>query len=188
MRTRLKILCLMLMLSSATSIVRAQQQPQPPAANLPIDADSKKIMYRGVVEQPGTAAYLYDRAIEWFGYYYVNAQSVFSVQDKENGKIEGTGRMKIYYMDDKAGVRRDGGLILYQIKLELRENKYRYTLTDFNLKATSRFPIEKWMDKTDPAYNANWDAYLYQVDTTMQRLVTTLKEKMKPKAVKKDEW
>jgi hypothetical protein len=185
MRIRTHILCLMLL--GAGSLNAFSQQPTP-AANLPVEPDSKKIMFRGVVDQEGTVAYLYDRAIEWFGYYYVNAQSVYSVQDKVNGKIEGTGRMKIFYMDEKAGVQREGGLILYQIKLELRDNKYRYTVTDFNLKATSRFPVEKWMDKSDPAYNPNWDSYLYQVDTTMQRLVTTLKEKMKPKVAKKDEW
>ena len=70
----------------------------------------------------------------------------------------------------------------------MKDNKYRYTLTDFNLKGASRFPIEKWMNKSDPAYNQNWDSYLYQVDTTMQRLVTTLKEKMQPTVIKKDEW
>jgi len=186
MRIKLKIFCLTIMMSSGSLFVFSQQSS--PAANLPVDPDSKKIMYRGVVDQEGTVAYLYDRAVEWFGYYYVNAQSVYSVQDKVNGRIEGIGRMKIYYTDEKEGIRRDGGLILYQIKLELRDNKYRFTLTDFNLKATSRFPIEKWMNKSDPAYNSNWDSYLYQVDTTMQRLVTTLKEKMKPKVVKKDEW
>jgi len=85
-------------------------------------------------------------------------------------------------------VRRDAGLITYQIRIELKENKYRYTLTDFNLKAASRFPVEKWMSKTDPAYDPRWDLYLYQIDTTMQRLVSTLTEKMKPVVQKKDEW
>jgi hypothetical protein len=164
----------------------AQQQTQP--YNLPVDPDSKKIMYREVVDQEGKPAYLYDKAIEWFGYYYLNAQSVYTVQNKENGKIEGLGRMKIYYTDEASGVKRDGGVIVYQIKMELKDNKYRYTLTDFNLKVASRFPIEKWMNKTDPAYNSNWDSYLYQVDTTMQRLISTMKEKMKPTVIKKDEW
>ncbi len=132
--------------------------------------------------------YLYNKAIEWFGFYYVNAQSVYSVQDKENGKIEGTGRMKIFYQDDKNNMRRDGGQIQYQIKFELRDNKYRYTVTDFNLKSNSRFPVEKWLNKSDPAYNPNWDSYLYQIDTTMQRLVKTIRDKMKPTVVKKDEW
>lgn len=156
--------------------------------DLPIDPDSKKIMYRDVVEENGKPAYLYDKAIEWFGYYYVNPQSVYTVQDKVNGKVEGIGRMKISYLDERSGVRRDAGIIQYQLKLEFKENKFRYTITDFNLKAASRFPIEKWMNKTDPAYNSNWDSYLYQVDTVMQRLVSSLKEKMKPTVVKKDEW
>jgi hypothetical protein len=183
----LKYICSLVMLV-ITGIAPVSAQQQAPVTGMPTDPDTKKIQYRSVVEQEGTPEYLYNKAIEWFGYYYVNPQSVYTVQDKASGKIEGLGRMKIYYMDEKAGMRRDAGLIQYQIKIELRENKYRFTLTDFNLKTVSRFPIEKWMNKTDPAYNPNWDSYLYQVDTTMQRLVSTLKEKMKPTVVKKDEW
>jgi len=161
---------------------------QPYTYNLPVDPDTKKIQLREVVEQQGTPGYLYDKAIEWFGYYYLNPQSVYSVQSKENGKIEGMGRMRIFYTDEKTEVVREGGIITYLIRIELKENKYRYTLTDFNLKGASRNPIEKWMNRDDPAYNPNWDMYLFQVDTTMQRLVSTLKEKMKPTVVKKDEW
>ncbi len=186
MTKHLKIFIFLMILSSG--YVKAFSQEQTPVANLPVDKDSKKILYRGVVDQQGTLAYLYNKAIEWFGYYYVNPQSVYSVQDKENGRIEGNGRMRIYYTEEKTGVRRDAGIILYQIKLEIRENKFRYTVTDFNLKAASRFPIEQWMNKSDPAYNAKWDSYLYQIDTTMQRMVSTLREKMKPTVVKKDEW
>jgi hypothetical protein len=163
-------------------------QDQKVPAALPVDPDTRKIMYRAVIDQEGTPAYLYDKAVQWFGYYYLNPQSVYSVQDKTNGKIEGNGRLKIYYQDEKTGTRLDAGIVMYLIKLELKDNKYRYTLTDFNLKSASRFPIEKWMNKTDPAYNANWDSYLFQVDTTMQRLISTLQEKMKPTVVKKDEW
>ena len=161
---------------------------QTASPNLPIDPDTKKITYRDVITQEGNPGYLYDKAIQWFGYYYLNAASVYSVQDRVNGKVEGIGRMKIYFNDNKTGTRMDGGLITYQIKIEFKENKYRYTISDFNLKTASRFPIEKWMNAEDPAHNPNWDLFLYQVDTTMQRLVLTLKEKMKPTVVKKDEW
>lgn len=176
---------LVLLLCLPCSGLRAQEQQ---AYNLPVDPETKKILFREVVEEKGTPSYLYDKAIEWFGYYYLNAQSVFSVQDKANGRIEGIGRMKIYYQDEAAGVRRDAGVIHYQVKIELKENKYRYTLTDFNLKGSTRIPIEKWMNKSDPAYNVRWDSYLYQVDTTMHRLVSSLKERMKPVVIKKDEW
>ncbi|MEI7896427.1 MAG: DUF4468 domain-containing protein [bacterium] len=185
MRKSLYRLSFILVLSQSFQLF-AQKEAQ--AYNLPIDADSKKIMYREVVEEKGNPEHLYNKAIEWFGFYYLNPQSIYTVQSIENGKIEGVGRMKIYYTDQAAGIKREGGTILYQIKMELKENKYRYTLTDFNLKGASRFPIEKWMDKSDPAYNPNWDSYLYQVDTTMQHLVSTMKVRMKPIVVKKDDW
>ena len=149
MKTKFYIISIFLMLTSGSFKAFTQEQ----SANLPVDPESKKIMYRGVVDQAGTLAYLYNKAIEWFGYYYVNAQSVYSVQDKENGRIEGVGRMKIYITDEQDVARRHAGLLLYQITFELHDHKYRYTLTDFNLKANSRLPIEKWMNKSDPAYN-----------------------------------
>ncbi len=157
------------------------------ASNLPIDPDSQKILYRDVVEENGDPGYLYNKAMEWFNYYYLNPTSLFNIQDRVNGKIEATGRMPIYYSDEK-GNRLNAGLIVYTIRLEFKDNRYRYTLTDFNLKGASRFPIEKWMNKEDPAYNPQWNSYLYQVDTTMQRLATTLIEKMKFVEVKTDEW
>lgn len=155
--------------------------------NLPIDPDSKKIQFREVVEEKGDPGYLYNKAMEWFNYYYPSPTSIFNVQDRVNGKLEGTGRMGIFY-NDANGNRLNAGVITYTIRLEFKENKYRYTITDFNLKGSSRFPIEKWLNKEDPAYNPQWNGYLYQVDTTMQRLTTTLVEKMKPEIEKTDEW
>jgi len=156
--------------------------------SLPLDPDTKKITYRDVVNQEGNAGYLYDKSIEWFNYYYLSPASVFTVQDRVNGKVEGLGRFRVYTSDVKTGAKSDAGMITYVIKLEFKENRFRYTLTDFNLKLASRYPIEKWLNKEDPGYNPNWESYLHQVDTTMQRLVSTLKEKMKPTVVKKDEW
>jgi hypothetical protein len=186
MKYPLKITGFVLLMAFGTIGLFAQDKPLTP--KIPVDSATKKIMYRDVVSQEGTPAYLYDRAVEWFGFYFLNAQSVFSVQDKVNGKVEGIGRLRITYKDEKSDVTRDGGMVTYQIRLEFKENKYRYTLTDFNLKTASRFPLERWLNKNDPAYNREWDNYLIQVDTTMHSLITSLKEKMKPKVVKKDEW
>jgi hypothetical protein len=165
----------------------AWSQQSQPAANLPVDAETKMIQFREVVEQEGDKDVLYDRGASWFSSYYKSPVSVLKIQDKVNGKIEGTGRCRIVYTDEQ-GLIRDAGIILYNIKMELKDNKYRYTLTDFTLKSTSRYPIEKWMNKNDPAYNPLWDSYLYQIDTTMQSLIHSMKEGMKPKVIKKDEW
>jgi hypothetical protein len=162
-------------------------QTNSPTPQMPVDPDSKLIMYREVVNQEGGKDLLYDRGASWFSGFYKSPSSVLKIQDKVNGKLEGTGRFEITYIDE-LGNKRDGGMILYGIKLELKDNKYRYTLSDFNLKAVSRYPLEKWLNKNDPAYNQQWDSYLYQVDTTMQSLIRNLKEGMKPKVIKKDEW
>jgi hypothetical protein len=173
---------LALLFSLLISSVVAQQN-----AVVPVDPDSHQIMYREVVNQDGFKDILYDRCAEWFRTYYINPSSVTKVQDKVNGKIEGTGRFKIYFFL-KDDTRVDGGMIMYDIKIEMKDNKYRYTLNNFQLKAASHFPLEKWLNKSDPAYNPKWDAYLYQVDTTMKSLVVKLKEGMQPKVIKKDEW
>jgi hypothetical protein len=162
-------------------------QATQPAGQVPVDPDSHLIMYREVVNQEGNKDILYNRAAEWLRVYYVNPTSVVKVLDKVNGKIEGTGRMNIFYTD-KDGTARNAGLVTYELKLEFRDNKFRYTLTDFNLKTESRSPLEKWLNKSDPAYNEQWDIYLHQIDTTMQRLVKSLKAEMQPKVIKKDEW
>jgi hypothetical protein len=158
-----------------------------PTPQLPVDPDSKLITYKEVVNQEGVKDILYDRGASWFSAFYKSPSSVLKIQDKVNGKLEGFGQFVITYVDEQ-GLKRDAGMIRYTIKLELKDNKYRYTLTDFNLKAASRFPLEKWMNKNDPTYNPMWDSYLYQVDTSMLSLVRNLKEGMKPKVIKKDEW
>jgi hypothetical protein len=180
---RIKSIVVMLLLPVIHGF--SQQKQMPP--KLPIDPDTKTIMYREVVTQEGTKDVLFDRGMTWLREYYPNPSSVANVMDKPNGKIEGIGRLRVYYFDEDS-TRRDGPMITYMIKMEFKENKYRYTLNDFNLKAASRFPLERWLNKKDPQYSPNCDLYLYQVDTIMQRLTRTLKEGMKPKVIKKDEW
>jgi hypothetical protein len=158
-----------------------------PAPDLPVDPDTKLILYRDVVNQEGTKDVLYDRGAEWLRSYYVNPGSVTKVQDKVNGKIEGTGRLRLYFFNSD-NTRTDAGMVFYDFRLEFKDNKYRYTLTNFSLKGISRIPLEKWMNKNDPSYNPQMENYLYQVDTTMQNLISKLKEGMKPKVIKKDEW
>ncbi|MFH1297684.1 MAG: DUF4468 domain-containing protein [Bacteroidota bacterium] len=167
--------------------IRLSAQEETVSPNMPVDPESQKIMYQEVIQEAGDPGYLYNKAMEWFNDYYTNPTSVFKIQDKVNGKIEGTGRMNIYYSDDK-GNKLHAGLIIYTIRLEFKNDRYRYTVTDFNLKGASRFPLEKWLNKEDPSFNPRWNNYLHQVDTTMQRLTSTLVEKMKHVEEKTDEW
>jgi hypothetical protein len=162
-------------------------QSTQPAVALPVDPETHLIQYREVVNQEGPKDVLYDRGAEWIRAYYLNPGSVTKVQDRVNGKIEGTGRLRLYFFNSD-NTRTDAGQVFYDFRLEFKENKFRYTLTNFALKGASRVPLEKWLDKNDPSYNPQMENYLYQVDTTMQNLVIKLKEGMKPRVTKKDEW
>jgi hypothetical protein len=48
-------------------------------------------------------------------------------------------------------------------------------------------PIEKWLDKDDPEYNAHWDEYLQQIADFVEGWSKNLQEKMKPEVAKTDD-
>jgi hypothetical protein len=60
---------------------------------------------------------------------------------------------------------------------------------NFVYKQLSRYPVEKWLDKTAPDYNPTWESYLSQIDSFANELINSLKIKMKPgKVVKEEQW
>ncbi len=154
---------------------------------VPIDKETNKITYQEVVPAKGTADDLYIRGIAWINAFYPNPTDVTKTRNREDGVIEGIARFKIFYVDEEERTR-DAGLISYTIKLEFKNERYRYTITDFNFKQTSRFPVENWLDKNDPSYNPQWDDYISQVDTYIRSLITDLKKGMVEIVKKEDEW
>lgn len=170
-------LALLLIISIAT----AQE------ASLPVDPETKLITYKEVVQQEGNKLDLFNRAIEWINKTYKNPADVTKVRNPETGLVELIHRIELTY--DEKGVTRSGGIVDYTLKLEMREGRYRYTITNFNLKQASRVPIEKWMDKSDRAYVPAWDLYLQQVDSFTKELIISLKQGMQPPVQKKeDTW
>ena len=80
-------------------------------------------------------------------------------------------------------------MIGYDFMIEFKQDRYRYTLNNFLLKSATRQPVEKWLDKTDPAYDVRWNEYLDQIAEYAKNWSSTLKEKMKPEPEKApDEW
>ncbi len=157
------------------------------SADLPVDDDTKLVTYKEVVAQDGDKDKLYNTAISWVNANYKNPNEVTTVREPENGKLVLVHRFKIFNVDKK-GLKSDAGVINYTLKLEFKPNKYRYIFTDFNIQAVSKFPLERWLNKTDPQYTPSCENYLYQVDTTVNGLITSLKKGMVPKIAKPDEW
>jgi hypothetical protein len=147
---------------------------------LNIDPNTHLITYQEVVEEPGSKEKLFNRCIEWLNYFYKNPVAVTRERDMTNGVIRGQHQFPITYIDDQ-GVKKVAGDILYDFKIELKPDRFRYTVDNFVLKSASRFPVEKWLNKDDPNYDPRWDQYLSQIDDYVRNeWVKSLKEKMKP--------
>jgi len=155
---------------------------------IPIDTETNKIKFQGVVDEKGTQYELFKRAVYWLNGTYKDPVRVTSVRDKETGKIIGRHRFRIYYWDNDS-IKHPAGMIKYTFTVELKDNKYRYTIDEIILTSTSSIPVEKWLDNSDPAYDPRWDQYLQQIADFVNNWSSTLEEKMKPEPEKvKDDW
>ncbi len=155
---------------------------------LPIDTETNKIKFQGVVEEEGDKYELFKRSIYWLNSTYKDPVRVTSVRDKETGKIVGRHRFRIYYWD-KDSIKHIGGMINYTFTVEMKDGRYRYTIDEIILKSATSIPVEKWLDKDDPAYDPRWDEYLRQIADFVNNWSSTLEEKMKPEPEKvKDDW
>jgi len=156
---------------------------------IPVDENTGLIVYQKVVNEEGNKKELFNRAGEWLHGFYVNPVSVTKVRDAASGLIRGKHNFKLIQVD-KDGNKIDAGTILYSFKIECKEGRYRWTVYELFLKRSSRFPLERWLDTTDPSYNPLWADYLAQFDTFVkEEFAASLKQAMIPKVEKvEEEW
>ncbi|MDA3944146.1 MAG: DUF4468 domain-containing protein [Bacteroidetes bacterium] len=146
---------------------------------IPFDAEAKKIKFQQVIEEEGTQKELFHRCIFWLNDYYKDPVRVTIVRDAPSGKIMGKHTIRLKYTDDD-GIEKTGPTVIYEFTIEMRDNRYRYTITELLLKTASRFEIERWLDKDDPAYDPRWADYLDQIAEYVDQWSAFLIEKMKP--------
>ena len=154
---------------------------------IPVDTNTKLITYKGIVNEIGTKDELYKRALNWINLNYKNPSDVTRRRDTENGELEGQHRIQLFYKD-KDGNNIKTGIVEYTFILQFKDNKYRYSFSNFYLKDKSRYPIEKWLNKNNPGYSILWDEYLNIINNHINNLINSLKEIMTPKKIIKDEW
>jgi hypothetical protein len=95
--------------------------------------------------------------------------------------------VRIFYKD-KDGTMRFKNIVYYNFKLECRDNRYRYTITDFKEKATGSAPIEVWFNTSASGWTPSMYGYLSQIDEEMQKLIASLEEGMQPAEEFTDDW
>jgi len=152
---------------------------------MPVDPDTKLITYKEVVTVEGTRGELYNRAIEWVNKQYKNPVDATKVRDQASGIIEIIHRIEVTKVDQ--GVTLLAGTVDYSMKLELKDGRYRYIITNFTNKAVSRQPIERWMNKDDSLYQPVYENYLKQVNDYTLNMIAGLKQAMLAPAAKKEE-
>ena len=170
-----------------TVIAMAQKPEELPVPALPIDDRTQLVTYQDVIQQQGTPQELYDRALIWVKKYYKNTAEVIKSQDRDKAVIQMHSSVKIY-SKQKDGKQVLHNIVYYDFKLECKDNRYRYTITNFNEKASSAAPIEKWFQTDRPSWNASEYDFLNQIDEQIQALINSLEDGMLPPEVIKDDW
>src|SRR5690242_16930102 len=146
-----------LMLTAAFAIAQDKDKQLFNTDNIPVDKISKLITYTDVVAVKGVStAVLYKRAWAWFNTYYKNPTDVIRESDSTKGVIVGKSRFKIFSAPDKKGFRTDAGLIMYTIKVSIREGRFKYEITELNQKALSYTSLEPWLDTTSKTYSPTY--------------------------------
>jgi len=91
----------------------------------PIENSTGKYTYQEVITVPNTNSQeLYSRAKLWLAMTYRSAQDVIQLDDPDNGKIVAKGTFSIVYYMNSAFIR-------HTLIIEIKDNRYRYTVTDF---------------------------------------------------------
>ncbi len=147
--------------------------------------ENKLITYEEVVHHQGVGkALLFARAKKWFNSYYKNPTSIIKKADAENGEIKGIHKIRIY------GFRKDGsefraGTVGYTIFVYVKEGRYKYQLTKFNITDSHYRPLEDWLGSTNPKEKER----LEQVYEFVTALIKDLEVHMSGRAKEKnDDW
>jgi len=162
-------------------------QAQVEKLEIPVETETGLIKFRDVIDVKGTKDELFNRCVYWLNDFYKDPTRVTTIRDVPTGKIVGQHQFRIYYEED--GVEKPAGLVRYTFAIEFKDNKYRYTIDHLLLKSRTNLPVEKWLDKDDPAYDPRWDSYLQQIAQYVKNWSESLVEKMEPEPEKpKDDW
>lgn len=183
----MKKIVLMVVVLLTAIVTNAQKPNQLPVPDLPIDERTNLVTYQDVVKQEATPKVLFDRAMAWAKKYYKNTAEVIKNADAEKGVIEMRSSVRIF-SKQKDGTMLPKNIVYYNFKLECRDGRYRYTITNFNEKAASAAPIENWFKTDSPYWSPSQYEWLNQIDEQVKSLINSLEEGMMPEEVFEDEW
>lgn len=143
-----------------------------------IDPDTRKVTYSEVTEVYGTPKEeLFDRARKWFDQQYAYAQEVAMSMREEEGEMEILGNF-----DLNLGL--SNGTVFYKLILSVKEDKYRYILSDFAFQPSHSGPVAFENHRLHPQIRI-----FGKTDEKVQLLLASLHQKMIRKVTASvDDW
>lgn len=172
----------------ALMVVAQKPSSKLPVPDLPIDERTQLVTYQDVVTINGaTPDTLYQRAMTWIKKNYKNSSEVIKNADATKKTIDLRSSVRIF-SKQKDGTLLPKNIVYYNFKIECRDGRYRYTITNFNEKATAAAPIENWFKTDSPYWSPSQYEWLNQIDGQIKDLILSLEDGMLPKEVYNDEW
>ena len=155
--------------------------------NFKLDEKTNYVMYTAVVQQAGTGAELYVKAMDWFKSAYKSPTEV--IREKEDGKvIMGRGRFRLQRQNPETGKIAPEGIVQYNLTLRFKDGRYQYMITKINWRQASYYGIEKWVAENEKSYHAQFAEYLVQTNDHINSLIKELKKGMAVTEAKEEDW
>jgi len=151
-----------------------------------------KVTYSAVVEVDSVSKdELYNRVKRWFVNTYNSGKDVIQLDDKENGEAIGKGFFEETWMVTFYAAQ--NVKVWQTVKIQLKENKYRYEITDFRMKyyvAPSAYTkgtdidiaLEEWNKDRD----SNNKKFYPKIDSRVKAIILSLEKAMK--TANDDNW
>ncbi len=99
---------------------------------LPVDSITGRITYTGVVQVDSASAdELFSRATLWYASTFTSAKTAMELSDRATGVIVSDPKVNFpAYFIMNNGTRRESGSVRFSLKIQCKEGRFRYTLTD----------------------------------------------------------
>lgn len=181
MKKFLTAICLM-----GSIAVYAQKGSTVERPAFPMDEETKLVTYTDVIQVPGVLKdSLYNVSMQWMKKFYASPSQAIKSQSKEDGVVEIKHQFQLTRKDKGQEVK--SGMIEYDLTLQFRDGRFKYTVTKLRLQGPSYFGIEKWINEEQYAKDENITGYLLQIEQFMTKLTESLDSELRPAEIKKEE-
>ena len=156
-----------------------------PDPNIPLDKESKTIIFSGVVHEKGSKDDLFKRCVYWLNSYYKSPTRVTQIRDVPTGKILGKHNFSLYTYDTIENKNIKTAKVNYTFTILFKEDRYKWEIDELEVISSEKVPLESMLNRSDPMYKKKWKSYLIQIADFVENWSNSLKDKMKTEDPKK---